>query len=96
MSELESKVRRGEITQEQASSQASKAAKDTFLWNMVALMPSNMVTNAMIFKKFDNVIPNLSLGSQTIGKTVKPLSSLQKAGVFGEKVYNVCYIRRSI
>ena len=83
LAELDSKVRRGEITQEQANAQASEAARNTYWWNVAALMPSNAITNSMLFKKFDNMLPSLGVTGR-IGKDIKPLTRLQKAGVFGK------------
>lgn len=82
-SELAEKVKSGEITQVEADLAAAKAARNTMLFNVAALMPSNAITNAMVFKKFDNMLPGLGYAGK-IGKTVKPLSKLRQAGIFGK------------
>src|SRR5690554_2880233 len=82
-SELAEKVKSGEITQVEADLAAAKAARNTMLFNVAALMPSNAITNAMVFKKFDNMLPGLGYAGK-IGKTVQPLSKLRQAGIFGK------------
>ena len=78
---LSSKIGEGEMTEEEANLIASNAAKNTFWWNATALMPSNMLTNALVFKKFRSPLLGMSGGA---GTEVKPMTLLQKAGVFGK------------
>lgn len=79
--ELSSKVKSGEMTQDEANAHASNAAKNTLWLNVAALMPSNAVTNASIFKKFR--LPGMGY-TGAVGATVKPLTKMQQAGIFGK------------
>lgn len=53
------KIRKGEMSYEEANAIASKAARDTYVSNVFALMPSNYITNSMFFKSFKGTQSNL-------------------------------------
>jgi hypothetical protein len=59
LNQLNEKVLKGEMTYEEAQSIASKAARDTFVSNLFALMPSSYITNSMFFKSFKGLRSNL-------------------------------------
>jgi hypothetical protein len=79
--QLQLDVEAGLITQEDANARASQAAFETFGLNMLALMPSNYLTNSFIFKKADR-LGKLPVFSKSVD-AVEPFTKKMAVQSFG-------------
>lgn len=90
---LKEKIDLGIMTPKEANEIAGTGARNTFVMNMAALAPSNMIETAMLFKtpkslNIRGLVEEARLG-KTIGKeaiegSAKQLSNMQMAGIFAK------------